>query len=102
VRHPGARDQSASVLQVSSQVDDTTFASSAEGTLYVVDNAASRIIAITGNFKRGQAFGSGAGLSTIDLQTGRVSPFGHGVKTPKGLLFVPADDDQNAGSGHHG
>ena len=87
VRHPSARDQNASVLPVSSEVDNTTFASSARGTLYVVDNAAGRIIAITGNFKQGQAFGSASGLSTIDLKTGQVSarykvgtdPFGGGV-----------------------
>ena len=103
VQYPGARDQSASVLPVSSQVDDTAFASSAKGTLYVVDNAAGQIIAITGNFQQGQAFGSASGLSTIDLKTGQVTPFGSSVKTPKGLLFVPAnggnDDGQN---GHNG
>jgi hypothetical protein len=102
VRHPGAPDQSASVLPVTSQVDDTTFATSARGTLYVVDNAAGRVIAITGNFKQGQAFGSASGLSTIDLKTGQVTPFGTGVKTPKGLLFVSADDGRNVGSGHQG
>jgi hypothetical protein len=108
VQYPGARDQSASVLPVSSQVDDTTFASSAKGTLYVVDNAAGQIIAITGNFQQGQAFGSASGLSTIDLKTGQVTPFGSSVKTPKGLLFVPAADGnddgqngQNADSGSH-
>jgi hypothetical protein len=103
VRHPGRPGQSASVLPVSSQVDDTTFASSAEGTLYVADNATGRIIAVTGKFQRGQAFGSAAGLSTVDLKTGQVTPFGSGVTSPKGLLFVPAvDDRQNADSGHEG
>jgi hypothetical protein len=95
VKHPGAHDQSASVLPVSTEVDDTTFTTSTKGTLYVVDNATGRVIAITGNFKKGQAFGSAAGLSTIDLKTGQVTPFGSGVKTPKGLLFVPADGGNN-------
>jgi hypothetical protein len=100
VRHPSARDQNTSVLPVSSEVDNTTFAASARGTLYVVDNAAGRIIAITGNFKQGQAFGSASGLSTIDLKTGQATPFASGVETPKGLLFVPADGG-NVNSGRH-
>jgi hypothetical protein len=94
VKHPGARNQSASVLPLSAQVDDTTFASSAKGTLYVVDNPNNRIVAITGNFTKGQAFGSASRLSTIDLKTGQVTPFGSGITSPKGLLFVPA------GGGH--
>ncbi|WP_329056234.1 hypothetical protein OG738_21790 [Amycolatopsis sp. NBC_01488] len=100
VRHPGTREQSASVLPLGSEVDDTTFTTAARGTLYVVDNATGQIVAITGNFKRGQAFASAAGLSTVDLSSGRVTPFGSGIATPKGLLFVPADngdDDRHDG-----
>jgi hypothetical protein len=37
-------------------------------------------------------FDSASGLSTIDLKTGQVSPFGSGITTPNGLLFVPAVD----------
>jgi hypothetical protein len=105
VTHPGARDQSASVLPVSKKLDDTTFASGAKGTLYVVDNANSRIVSITGTFTEGQAFGSASGLSTIDLKTGLVSPFGSGITTAKGLLFVPAvdghGDDQDQDQHQH-
>jgi hypothetical protein len=99
VKNAGAHNQSASVLPLSAQVDDATFASSAKGTLYVVDNAGGNVIAITGNFQKGQAFGSASGLSTIDLKTGQVAPFGTGVKSAKGLLFVPAvggEDSQNS------
>jgi hypothetical protein len=103
VNHPGTRHQSASVLPVSAQVDDTTFASTSKGTLYVVDNAKNQIIAISGHFKPGQAFASAAGLSTINLKTGQVTPFGSGVQAPKGLLFVPAADDaDNGDQGQHG
>lgn len=98
VKHPGAHDQSASVLPVSAQVDDITFATATKGTLYVVDNKANQVIAITGNFKRGQAFGSAAGLSTIDMKTGQVTPFASGIGGPKGLVFVPANGDDNGGN----
>jgi hypothetical protein len=103
IDHPGTPAQSASVLPVSAQVDDTAFATSTSGTLYVVDNPNNQIIAITGKFQRGQAFGSAATLSTVDLKTGQVAPFGTGISSPKGLLFVPGHGEGDHGNhGGHG
>lgn len=105
VRHPGTREQSASVLPLGAEVDDTAFTTATRGALYVVDNATGRIVAITGNFKRGQAFASAAALSTIDLSSGAVTPFGSGIETPKGLLFVPeetGDEGRHDDSGREG
>jgi hypothetical protein len=98
LKHPGTPAQSASVLPVSAQVDDITFATSRHGTLYAVDPANNRIIAITGGFQRGEAFASAKGLSTVDLKTGQVSPFGSGLTSPKGLLFVPGFGDEGDGN----
>jgi hypothetical protein len=92
------------VLPVSSEVDDTAFASSARGTLYVVATRPSNHFDHW-ELQAGQAFGSASGLSTIDLKTGQATPFASGVKTPKDLLFVPADggndDGGNVNSGRH-
>ena len=98
--HPGQHSQHATVLNVNTTVDDSSFASSTHGTLYVVDSAKNRIIAITGKFQRGQAFSSVPSgsptptvLGSLDLRTGTVSTFGTGFGSPKGLLFVPSSDD---------
>jgi hypothetical protein len=98
--HPGQQNQHVTVVSLTTQVDDSTFASSERGTLYVVDSQNNRIIAITGRFHRGQAFTSvpsgsptPAALSTVDLGTGAVTTFGTGFGSPKGLLFVPANED---------
>ena len=101
VSHPGRPNQKATVLNLSTQADDSTFATSTHGTLYVVDSPNNRIIAITGTFRRGQAFASvpsgsptPAALSTVDLGTGAVTAFGTGFGSPKGLLFVPTAEDR--------
>ncbi|MEY9841055.1 LPXTG cell wall anchor domain-containing protein [Streptacidiphilus sp. EB103A] len=92
------------VLNLSTQVDDTAFATKRSGTLYVVDSANNKLLAITGHFTTGQAFTSvpkdsdtlPGTLGTIDLATGRVSAFAS-FGSPKGLLFV--DDTLPAGGG---
>lgn len=104
LHHPDARHQSATVLRISTQVDDSAFATGQCGTLYVVDNSLDEIIAVTGPFKRGQVFESvpndstviPGNLATLDLSTGKVTAFGSGFANPHGLLFVSAGE-QNEG-----
>ncbi|WP_042397464.1 LPXTG cell wall anchor domain-containing protein [Streptacidiphilus carbonis] len=92
------------VLNVSTQVDDTAFATNTTGTLYVVDSGSNRLEAITGHFTAGQAFTSVPGdsdtlkstLGTIDLASGKITPFAS-FGSPKGLLFV--NETLPAGSG---
>jgi hypothetical protein len=92
VKHWGTAKQKAVVLPLSETVDDTAFASSSEGTLYVVDAAKGDVIAVTGHFTKGEAFVSAAdGLGTLDLRTGRITAFGGVAPKAKGLLFVPAE-----------
>ncbi|WP_159039668.1 hypothetical protein [Streptomyces sp. TP-A0356] len=95
VKNWGTKKQRADVLPLSQQVDDTAFATSTEGTLYVVDSAKGQVVAVTGHFTKGEAFVSAkGGLGTLSLKTGTVTAFGNAVASPKGLLFVAADRDE--------
>jgi hypothetical protein len=92
----GHKASSATVLNLTTQVDDTAFATSEDQTLYVVDSGNNDILAITGPFTPGEAFTSvpkdsttlPSTLGVINLKTGAVTPFGTGLGSPKGLLFV--------------
>ncbi|MEY9967995.1 hypothetical protein ABIA33_006075 [Streptacidiphilus sp. MAP12-16] len=83
------------VLNLTTQVDDTAFATNSTGTLYVVDSKSNKLLAITGPFTSGEAFTSVPSDSTtlpgtlgrIDLSTGTVSAFAS-LGSPKGLLYV--------------
>lgn len=93
----GTPQQSATVLKLNTQVDDTAVATG-PGTLYVSDGANNKVIAIHGSFSAGDVFTTVPNdskvnpgtLGALDLKTGSVSPFGKGFGSPKGLLFVPA------------
>ncbi|WP_369387254.1 hypothetical protein AB5J72_06235 [Streptomyces sp. CG1] len=93
-----------SVLNLNTQVDDTAFATTTTGTLYVVDSKANKILAITGHFAPGQAFTSVPGdsdslkgvLGSLDLKSGRISTFLQ-LSSPKGLLFT--NDGYQGGNG---
>lgn len=78
---------------VQAQVDDVAWATSARGTLYVVDQGDNKVYAITGTFAPGTVFvassndaGVASFVGTLDLNSG--TPFAIGLKSPKGLLFV--------------
>jgi hypothetical protein len=101
------------VLKVSQSVDDSAWATSAKGTLYVTDSSANTVDALTGTFKPGTMYTAvtpcnansapavcpppsptpfGANyLGTIDLTSGTVSKVTTviGPVIPKGMIFVP-------------
>jgi len=104
--------QNLQLLKLSLPVDDTAWATSASGSLYVTDSSANAVDVITGPFKAGTAYTAvapcnantapsvcpppppttykGNYLGTINLTTGAVSPLTFtGVITPKGMVFVP-------------
>ena len=56
VRHAGRPDQSISVLQLSSSVDDTAWPSGPRGAVLTTDNFNNTINEITGPFRRGSVF----------------------------------------------
>jgi hypothetical protein len=88
--------QKLSVLRLSNMVNDTAWATARHGTLYVTQNSANNVVAISGRFEPGTAFvavtpATGSNfLGTLDLRTGVISPFGPGGIVPEGLLFVPS------------
>ncbi len=87
-----------SVLHTTTEVNDTAFATTREGTLYVTDNARSSLIAIRGSFPVGTAYSAvpkdssshPGTVGTLNLFTGAVSPFATGLGSPAGVLFVPS------------
>lgn len=92
----GTPNQVNTSLPIGDQIDDIAWATSTKGTLYVTDTADNKVYATTGNFKKGTAFvaapndsGVGGFVGTIDLNTGIITPFALGMKSPHGLLFVP-------------
>ncbi len=96
VQNPGTSSQALTRLSIGTQVDDTTFATSASGTLYVTDGGSNKVYAITGNFTPGTAIvacpsdsGVAGFVGTLDLSSGTITPLAIGLKSPKGLLFVP-------------
>jgi len=106
----GASGQNLQVLKISNSVDDTTWATSASGSLYTTDSSADTLDVITGSFKPGTAYTAVApcnansapavcpappaypanSLGTINLKTGAVgNVVVNGPVTPKGLVFLP-------------
>jgi hypothetical protein len=106
----GASGRNLQVLKISKPVDDSAWATSATGTLYVTDSSADTVDAITGSFKPGTVYTAVApcnansapsvcpspptypnnSLGTINLKTGTVGTVGiSGVVAPKGMIFVP-------------
>jgi hypothetical protein len=93
-------------------IDGFTVATSDHGTLYVVDAKAGTIQALkTAGWPKGTVFvgePSDSGnplLGVLNLSTGTISPLGNHFVSPKGLLFVPSqadDDDHHGEHGDHG
>ena len=105
----GASGKNLKVLKISQSVDDSAWATSATGTLYVTDSGANTVDAVTGSFTPGTMYTSvtpcnansapnvcpAAGfpanyLGTVNLTTGAVSKATITFPiTPKGMTFVP-------------
>ena len=79
-------------------VDDVRWALRDYANLYVVDNKANKIYKIKGPFTAGEAIASldtvgsasmGSTLATLNDGSGELDPFVTGMKSAKGLLFMP-------------
>ncbi|MCU1493031.1 MAG: putative cell wall binding protein [Acidimicrobiaceae bacterium] len=111
VSHAGEANQTLAVLSLSASVNDTAWATSHSGTLYITDNANNLVDALSGRFQPGTAFvattpcndnnapstcpatGYPANyLGTLDLGSGTVTPvdLGGELVRPAGLDFVPS------------
>jgi hypothetical protein len=95
IKNPGTASQSVSRLSLPTQVDDTVWATAAEGRLFVVDATANTIYAVRSHFVPGTVFTEtpddstvASLVGTIDLTTGKLSPQILGFQKATGLLFL--------------
>jgi hypothetical protein len=90
IHNLGSSNQSQQVLPLSAQVDDVVWATSSEGTLYVSDSSTNKVYTVKGNFKPGTVFASvGTSVGTLDLNTGKITPFITGLSGSHGMTFIP-------------
>jgi hypothetical protein len=96
VQHAGTPHQSLSVDNLAQIIDDTAWATSWHGRLFVTDNSGDTVSVVTGQFRPGTEFvavtpnGKPAYLGTLDLGTGKataVTLHGPAVRA-KGLKFI--------------
>jgi hypothetical protein len=95
IKNPGTASQSVSRLSLPTQVDDTVWATAAEGRLFVADATANTIYAVRSHFVPGTVFTEtpddstvASLVGTIDLTTGKLSPQILGFQKATGLLFL--------------
>ncbi len=95
LQNPGTASQSLFRLPLGTQVDDTAWATSANGTLYFTDGGSNKVYSLTANFTPGTVFvsspsdsGVAGFVGTLDLSTGNITPITAGLNSPKGLVFV--------------
>ncbi len=94
VAHPGTPQQAVGRLTVGTQLDDTVWAPSAHGSLFVVDATRNATYVIRATFKRGTIYteapndsGVASFVGTIDPVTGNVTPIAIGFGKPTGMAW---------------
>lgn len=99
MQHAGTQNQKVSRLGLGTQVDDSAWATTSEGTLLVVDATQNAIYAITADFTPGTIYteapndsGVASFVGTINKSTGAITPVAIGFGSPTGLTFVPDAD----------
>jgi hypothetical protein len=96
LHNPCTAQQSVTRIPVGTQLDDTVWATAAQGRLFVVDGAQNAVYTLRSTFTPGAVFtaipndsGVKSVVGTVDLTTGFVTPIAVGFGSPTGLLFVP-------------
>lgn len=102
LHNPGTSKQTVSRLLVGTQVDDTIWIPSSEGSMLVVDGKANVTYKVTvdkKDFTRGTVYTEAASdapvasfVGTLDTKTGTISPVIIGLKSPTGLAFLPSEE----------
>jgi hypothetical protein len=94
--NPGTPQQTVTRTMVGTQLDDTVWASSAQGRLLVSDGISGMTYWIRYNFKPGTVYtqapddsGVAGFVGTVDVNAGTVIPVAIGFGKPTGMLFVP-------------
>jgi hypothetical protein len=92
----GTRYQYVTTQPVGNQVDDTVWATSAEGRLLVSDTGANTIYSVTSTFLPGTIYattpndsGIAGLLGVVAPETGIISPVAIGFSSPHGMAFIP-------------
>ena len=97
ISNVGTGSQSASVLNLSNQVDDTSFATGGQSTLLFSDKGDNAVYSITGNFAAGTAYSSAASnsgvtgtdfIGALNMTNGNLTPIVSGVNNPGGQAFL--------------
>jgi len=106
VTDPGGAGQSAAVLNLSNQVDDTVFSGSGQSTLLFAAKGTNTVYRLTGDFAPGTAFSAAASSSGVsgtdfigqlNLATGDLTPIVTGLSSPGGEAFLPVAVPEPAG-----
>ena len=105
VRHPGATNQSAVRVPLTSplgptQADDTIFATSSDGFILVSDLDAGIVYSIhRHSFTPGAAYSAAAAnvgfVSRLNLEFGLLTPIVTGLRNPRGMAFVAVGDEDD-------
>lgn len=105
VSNPAQPSQSASVLDLTNQIDDTVFAGGGQRTLLLAAKGDDAVYQLTGMFGPGTAYSAAASNSTVpntdfigelDLADGELSPIVSGLSGPGGEAFLPAPEPGSA------
>lgn len=96
IANPGAANQTVSTTPIGNQQDDTVWATSNAGRLFVADAGKNAIYTIKWAGPKGTVFteapndsGVVGFVGTIDLATGFITPLSTGWTKPTGLVFLP-------------
>ncbi len=102
IAHPGAKNQSVTVLTVGTQIDDTVYPSG-RGRLFVVDGGGNTyLISKDTAFTAGSVYTEAPNdsgvtnfVGTVDKTTGFITPFAVGFTKATGMVFVPSSEDDS-------
>ncbi len=96
VHNPGTTGQTVSRLPLGTQVDDTVWATSAQGRIFVSDHGGNAVYAIRSTFTAGSAYSAAPGdsgvagfVGSLDLTSGTLKPVVIGLSSPGGMAFIP-------------
>jgi hypothetical protein len=95
VGNPGTPSQTLTQLPIGDQIDDSAWATSTTGTLYLSDNKKNQVDEIRGTFTPGTMFVSvpndsnvGDFVGELNMSTGQITPVLVGFGNPHGMVFV--------------
>ena len=96
LHNPGTSTQVVSAVTIGTQADDSAWATSPKGRMFLVDGSLNATYIIRTNWVEGAAYTSvpsnslvAGFVGSLDLTTGTINPIIVGLKNPHGMIFVP-------------